>query len=148
MYSKQQTNVLDNEHVTSHPVCAEARPLCGELWMCLLPKNDGSVQAGYRPVFVISNNKNNTYAPTVNVIPLTTKMNKRQLPIHVELQEYEKYGLKKPSTLLVEQITTVPLSCLDKRIGRIEDEQTLDAIRDAINVQFPILQMLSASKCH
>ena len=85
----------------------ESHPKCGEIWMCNLVNKDGSVQTGYRPVFVLSNDKNNTYAPTLNIIPLTTKMNKRKLPIHVELWDYEKYGLKAPSTLMIEQITTV-----------------------------------------
>ena len=92
-------------------------PKCGDIWMCYLVSKDGSVQAGYRPAFIISNNKNNTYAPTLNIIPLTTKMNKRQLPIHVELYNYQEYGLKKPSTLMVEQITTISVECLDRRIG-------------------------------
>lgn len=118
-------------------------PKCGEIWMCQLASKDGSVQNGYRPVFILSNNKNNTYAPTLNVIPLTTKMNKRQLPIHVELWDYQKYGLKRPSTMLVEQITTIPIVSLDKCIGNVDDANILKNIWSAINAQFPILQMIS-----
>lgn len=120
-------------------------PKCGEIWMCQLsPMTKSSVQNGYRPVFILSNNKNNTYAPTINVIPLTTKMNKRNLPIHVVLRNYEKYGLKRPSTMLVEQITTIPSMYLDKRIGNVEDAETLKSIWQAIMIQFPILQMTDA----
>lgn len=118
-------------------------PKYGEIWMCQLASEDGSVQSGYRPVFILSNNKNNTYAPTLNVIPLTTKMNKRQLPIHVELWDFEKYGLRKPSTMLIEQITTIPTISLDKCIGYVEDVNVLKDICAAITVQFPILQMVS-----
>lgn len=118
-------------------------PKCGEIWMCQLTFKDGSVQSGYRPVFILSNNKNNTYAPTLNVIPLTTKMNKRQLPIHVELWDYNRYGLKKPSTMLIEQITTIPIVNLDKCIGNVNDVDILKDIWAAISVQFPILQMIS-----
>lgn len=116
-------------------------PRCGEIWMCQLASQDGSVQNGYRPVFILSNNKNNICAPTLNVIPLTSKMNKRQLPIHVELWDYHKYGLKKPSTMLVEQITTVPIANLDKCIGHIDDIGILRNIWAAMSIQFPILQM-------
>lgn len=111
--------------------------------MCELVSKDGSIQNGYRPVFILSNNKNNTYAPTLNVIPLTTKMNKRRLPIHVELWDYEHYGLKKPSTLLIEQITTIPMANLDKCIGSIDDRDILESIVEATNIQFPIMQLMS-----
>lgn len=117
-------------------------PKCGEIWMCELAYGEGSIQYGYRPVFVMSNNKNNVHSTTLNVIPLTTKMNKRKLPIHVELWNYQKYGLRKPSTLMIEQITTVPADKMIKFIGCIDDKQTLREIWKAINIQFPIVQML------
>lgn len=117
-------------------------PKCGEIWMCELAYGEGSIQYGYRPVFVMSNNKNNVHSATLNVIPLTTKMNKRKLPIHVELWNYQKYGLRKPSTLMIEQITTVPADKMIKFIGCIDDKQTLREIWKAINIQFPIVQML------
>ena len=108
------------------------RPKCGEIWMCNL-----------------SNNKNNTYSPTLNVIPITSKMNKRRLPIHVELKNHQQYGLRVPSTMLVEQIMTIPINCLDKCIGEIVDNETLNDIRRAIGIQFPIVQLMQiTSMCH
>lgn len=120
------------------------RPKYGQIWMCYIHASEGSIQNGYRPVFVLSNNKNNTYAPTVNVIPLTSKMNKRNLPVHVELWNYKQYGLERPSTLLVEQMTTVSVDNLDRCIGEIKDTNTLRQIINAMSIQFPILQMLVA----
>lgn len=116
-------------------------PHCGEIWMCYLTSKDGSIQNGYRPVFILSNDKNNTYSTTLNIIPLTSKMNKRKLPVHVELWSYQQYGLKTPSTLLVEQITTITVECLDKCIGKVSDRETLCNISNAISVQFPVLVM-------
>ena len=104
---------------------------------------EGSIQRGYRPVFVISNNQNNTYSPTINVIPLTSKMNKKQLPMHVEIWDYQKYGLRAPSTLLVEQISTVTIDNLTKRIGAISDTYTLNVIYRAMSIQFPILDIVN-----
>lgn len=106
-----------------------------------MSKGDGSVQRGYRPVYVLSNDKNNTYSPTLNVIPITSRMNKRNLPVHVELLDYESYGLKSPSTMMVEQITTVPTVSLDRYIGEVSDNATVNNICAAICVQFPIMQM-------
>lgn len=117
------------------------RPRCGEIWMCNLSEGEGSVQNGYRPVFILSNDKNNTYSSTVNIIPITTKMNKRKLPVHVELWNYMDYGLKAPSTMMVEQTTTVAISALDKYIGRIIDKNILGNISRAMRIQFPVIVM-------
>lgn len=117
------------------------RPKCGEIWKCNLGDTIGSVQGGFRPVFVFSNNKNNMYSSTVNVFPLTTKMNKRQLPVHVELWDYKRYGLSAPSTVLVEQPMTIPVNSLTKKIGEIDDTEVLYSICVAMGIQFPILTM-------
>lgn len=107
--------------------------------MCHLVAKDGSIQSGYRPVFILSNDKNNTYSTTLNIIPITSKMNKRKLPVHVELWSYQKYGLKTPSTMLVEQIMTISFEHLDKCIGKVSDSETLGDISRAMAIQFPIL---------
>lgn len=117
----------------------KSRPKCGEIWMCNLSESKGSIQSGYRPVFVISNDKNNTYSSTINIIPITTKMNKRKLPVHVELWNYQRYGLKAPSTMMVEQTTTVAIASLDKYIGKILDPNVLGDISRAMRVQFPVI---------
>ncbi|MGN0594917.1 MAG: type II toxin-antitoxin system PemK/MazF family toxin [Hominimerdicola sp.] len=114
-------------------------PHFSEIWMCNLTDKDGSVQTGYRPVFILSNDKNNTYSTTLNIIPITTKMNKRRLPVHVELWSYRQYGLTSPSTMLIEQITTISISHLDKYIGKVNDCETLNNINKAMLVQFPLL---------
>lgn len=117
-------------------------PHFSEIWMCNLKANDGSVQSGYRPVFIVSNDKNNVCSTTLNVIPITSKMNKRKLPVHVELWSYRQYGLKTPSTILVEQVTTIPIEYLDKCIGKVSDNKTLDNISKAMLVQFPVLNII------
>ena len=119
----------------------ETRPRCGEIWMCNLITKDGSVQSGYRPVFILSNDKNNTYSTTLNVIPITSKMNKRNLPVHVELRDYQKCGLKVPSTMMVEQTTTIGIDCLDRKIGTINDSKILTEIGRAMLIQFPVFSV-------
>lgn len=118
-------------------------PKCGEIWMCNLNYKEGSIQSGYRPVFILSNDKNNTYSTTLNIIPITSKINKKKLPVHVELKEYEQYGLNAPSTMLIEQITTIPSDQLDRRIGQVADYNTLENISNAIAIQFPVVQKIS-----
>ena len=119
----------------------ETRPRCGEIWMCNLTNKDGSIQNGYRPVFILSNDKNNTYSTTLNIIPITSKMNKRKLPVHVELWSYQEYGLKTPSTMLVEQIMTISAEHLDRCIGKVDDSRILGDISRAMAIQFPVLTL-------
>lgn len=123
----------------------ESHPKCGEIWMCNLSEKSGSVQYGYRPVFILSNNKNNLHSPTLNVIPITSKLHKRKLPVHVELLDHNQYGLQMPSVMLIEQIMTISKNMLDYRVGEIVDKQTLDNICRAIGVQFPIVKLACAS---
>lgn len=37
-------------------------PQCGEIWKCDLGMNDGSIQSGYRSVFILSNKKESSCA--------------------------------------------------------------------------------------
>lgn len=120
-------------------------PKCGEIWMCNLSEKSGSVQNGYRPVFILSNNKNNLYSPTLNVIPITSKLRKRKLPVHVELLDHRQYGLQVPSIMLIEQIMTISKHLLDYRVGEIMDQKTLNDICCAIGIQFPIIQLACAN---
>ena len=112
---------------------------CGEIWMAQIPEKKGSIQGGHRPVLIISNNKNNQHSNVVNAIPMTTKMNKRNLPCHVEIWDYEKYGLNAPSTIMVEQITTIQKENLRYYMGSISDLDMLVRIYRAMRVQFPMI---------
>lgn len=78
-----------------------------------------SIQTGLRPVVVVSNNFNNRYCTTVNVLPITSRLDKKPLPIHVEI---EGCGLEKKSIVLAEQITTIPKSALGDYIGSCTPE--------------------------
>lgn len=127
------TYTVNNQTIT--------RPKNREIWMCNL-NGEGSVQGGYRPVFILSNNMNNQYSTTINVIPMTSHVDKRRLPVHVTIWEYAKYGLRKPTTLMIEQLTTVSMDNLDKFVGKIDDSKLLYDICVAMGVQFPILNVM------
>lgn len=118
-------------------VCQEPKFL--EIWMADLGERSGSLQSGRRPVLIVSNDKNNRYSSVLNVIPMTTKMNKRNLPCHVEIYDYEKFGLNAPSTIMVEQLTVVDKKNLMFRVGKINDDRILMEICNAMAAQFPVL---------
>ena len=112
----------------------EARPRCGEIWMCNLTVKEGSIQSGYRPVFILSNDKNNTYSTTLNIIPITSKMNKAKLPTHVEI-DASRYQLVKDSVILLEQVRTIDKKRLKEKMGHLDDG-TMAHVNSAIQVRF------------
>jgi mRNA interferase MazF len=86
----------------------------GEIYLVDLGIQKGSIQAGKRPVVVISNNMNNKYSPTINVLPITSRK-KNNIPVHVNISHKE--GLLQPSTILTEQIVTINKSQIIKYLG-------------------------------
>lgn len=89
----------------------------GEIYMCELPKETGSVQANYRPVLILQNDVGNRFSTTTLIAPISRK--NRPLPTHVQLKEGVA-GLLYSSFVLCEQIRTVEKTCLTKYIGKIK----------------------------
>jgi len=112
---------------------------CYDIYMAELPDISGSVQNGYRPVLIISNDKANTYSTILNVIQLSSKTRKKDKANHVIIEDYEKCGLRFPSILLIEQITTISSDRIGKYVGTICDKSLLSKIKTALCVQFPIM---------
>lgn len=61
----------------------------------------GSEQLPGRPAIVVSNDENNEFSPTLEIVYLTTQP-KTNLPTHVDIKSSPK-----PSIALCEQITTI-----------------------------------------
>lgn len=101
----------------------------GQIWLADLGCNVGSVQSNKRPVLIIQNNVGNLYAPTVNVIPLTSKR-KKSLPTHYDLQAK---GLSRTSTVLTEAITTISKEQLITYKGIIENKDLKEIERKLVN---------------
>lgn len=94
-----------------------------------------SVQAGYRPVIICSNNLANRYSNVLTVIPLTGSK-KKHLPTHVYLKDCGT--TKKISIALAEQILFVSKSKLHKKIGTIKGTIYEEQIKKAITVQLDL----------
>lgn len=107
----------------------------GSIYLANMPLiNNSSVQGGVRPVVVVQNNKGNTYSPTVQVVPLTTR-NKKSLPVHMCICGN---GLKQKSTLLTEQIQTIDKTALKQYLGMVNDE-TMNEINHCIAIQLGLI---------
>lgn len=95
---------------------------------------EGSIQSGRRPVLVIQEDNFNAKAPTIIVASITAVIKKRYLPSHIILGE--RFGLSKPSMVLLEQIQTVNKSALTDYIGFVDDEKIWKSINVAIKKTF------------
>lgn len=105
----------------------------GEIYFANLPvQPDSRVQQGYRPVLVVSNDKNNYYSTVVSVVPLTSSRTKRHLPTHIKL---DGFGLIKPSIALCEQIMPIDKHRIGEKIGQIDNPVVFNSLQRAMMVQ-------------
>lgn len=93
----------------------------------------GSEQGGVRPSVIIQNDVGNRYSPTVIVCPITSEIKKKELPTHVYLNDYKKYGLKSPSQVITEQMKTIDKKQVGDYIGEI-DVEIMDKVDKAIEI--------------
>ena len=107
----------------------------GDIYLADLNPVEGSEQGGIRPVLVIQNDIGNQYAPTVIVVPMTSKPKKKFLPTHIVLPK--DLGLKNDSTLLFEQIRAIDKSRLISYIAPINKEIE-DEVNKAISVSLDL----------
>lgn len=91
----------------------------------------GSEQRAGRPAVVVSNDANNEFSPTVEVVYLTTQP-KHELPTHVEIN-----SLKRESIALCEQITSVAVERIGDYCGAVSNAE-MSAIETAMLVSLGI----------
>lgn len=107
----------------------------GDIYKVNLRVSEGSsIQGGYRPVVVVSNDKNNVHSNVITVIPLTSKIKKTFLPTHVTISGF---GLVRESQAQAEQIRQVDKKELTEKnlIGHIKDATIMNKIIDAVVCQ-------------
>ena len=103
----------------------------GEVWYIEKGYSVGSEQNSGRPAVIVSNDKNNTYSTTVEVVYFTTQ-SKRDLTTHVLI-----HSLSRISTALCEQITTVSTDRVGNYCGTVTGDE-MDAIESAICISLGI----------
>lgn len=111
-------------------------PRFGDVFVAVLD-GAGNVQNGRRPVVIAQNNIGNTYSNTVEVIPMSSRVEKAShLPTHIIIEANKKNGLNCQSVVLAEQTTTINKSCLISRLGYLSKED-LTNIGKARAIQSP-----------
>jgi len=95
----------------------------------------GSMQGGMRPVVVVSNNRANKHSLVLTVVPLSTKIYKKQnLPTHVFVSAHRAEGLEQHSIALCEQVTALNFDRIIAHMGSVSEE-TLERITQGVQVQ-------------
>ena len=112
-----------------------------EIWFAELGNHYGtSVQSGNRPVLVISNDMANRNSPIITVIPMSSKLKKLELPVHIPVTWRDCEMLRdeelEESILLVEQITTIDKMVLCNRLCRVTSAKNKQEIEAAVKKQF------------
>ena len=98
----------------------------------------GSEQGKSRPVVVISQDKINDLLSVVNVLPITTRKEGRQIYPNEALLETDNSGLPNESIVLCYQIRTLDKQRLSAKLGMIENEQKQSEILNALCFQLGI----------
>lgn len=89
-----------------------------------------SVQAGRRPVIIVSNDVGNVFSQNVSVVPCTTNTNKKDSqPTHVTTRIMKDID----TVILCENVMTIDKSCLDSFIG-VLDERTMKEITECLGI--------------
>ena len=105
-----------------------------DIWWANLPElPDSHVMYGMCPVLIASNNMVNTHNEVMTVVPLTTRIEKRQMPTHVLI--YGVAGLRQTSRALCEQPMSLDKSELVEKIGSVTDWYQRISIQHALAVQ-------------
>lgn len=110
----------------------------GDIFYADLRPVVGSEQGGVRPVLIVQNDTGNKYSPTTIVVTLTSKIQKTELPTHVNIYCDEENGLKTDSVALCEQCRTIDKSRLKDKVGHVNQE-TLTDVLNAFKVSLCIV---------
>ena len=93
----------------------------GEIYLVDLNPIRGQEQAGVRPALIIQNDIGNQYSSTTIVSAITSRSEKKRLPVHVELPG-RATGLPKDSVVLLDQIRTIDKNRLLRLMGNVPEE--------------------------
>jgi mRNA interferase MazF len=91
------------------------------IFMADLGDSEGSVQGGYRPVMIVSNDKGNKFSPCVVVVAITAQLSKAKLPTHVMIKK-EDCAIERDSVILCEQFFTLNKTALSECLFQMPDK--------------------------
>lgn len=102
------------------------RPRLGEVWSVTFDPVRGDEQGGMRPGLVISNDRFNRTPHTFCILVPLTRTD-RGIPSHIPIQPPEG-GLRDVSFVLCEQVKSLSVSRLHRRLGTVE-QSTVERVQ-------------------
>ncbi|MCD8146369.1 MAG: type II toxin-antitoxin system PemK/MazF family toxin [Clostridiales bacterium] len=100
----------------------------GDVYLADCGKWRGSIQGGIRPVVVMQNNTGNRHSPTLSVVKLTSKVNKKpNQPTHYMLENIR--GIPYPSQVLAEQPDTINKSDIIRYMAHLSEKHMAEISR-------------------
>ena len=95
----------------------------GDIFYARIPKLENShIQTGVRPVIITSNEMALKHSPVIQYIPITTKLNKNKIPVHVDLNT----DFLRPSVALVEQEGCIDKDRLLEKVGHLSESDMFE----------------------
>jgi len=104
----------------------------GEVYLIDLKDTYSNVQSGIRPCLVIQNDCGNSHSPTVIVVPITSKLKKTKMPVHVVVNQNNNLEM-----ILCECILTVSKEQI-KHYLRTFDSNIMNQVNEALEVSLGI----------
>jgi len=104
----------------------------GDIVLANLEPIKGSEQGGIRPCLVIQNNISNKHSPITIIAAITSRKFDKEFPTNVFILK-EESGLDKDSTILLNQVRTIDISRIIKKISFL-DSFTMSKVDMAIKI--------------
>ena len=108
----------------------------GDIYYADLRPVVGSEQGGVRPVLIIQNDVGNRHSPTVICAAITSRLNKANLPTHIELNA-GNYDMVKDSVILLEQLRTIDKKRLKDNVCHL-DTITMEKVNRALEISLEL----------
>lgn len=109
------------------------------IWVNL--KGESHIQRGIRPAVIVQNNVGNKFSPTIQIVPLTSKLTKAGLPTHVRIPA-NVGGLSKDSIAQCEGQRPINKTEIKGYIGKLP-AQYIAKLSVACIISTPIIKYLT-----
>ncbi len=109
-----------------------------EIYRANLDPVVGSEQGKSRPVLIVSENLINDLLNSINIVPITSRRNNRQVYPNEVLIPKRIYGLENESIVLCHQIRTIDKKRLSLKYGSINKSEIQNEVLEAISFQLGI----------
>jgi len=97
-------------------------PLRGEIYFANMIKDD-SEGKDIRPVVIIQNNIANQYAPSVIVVPMSSKVANSNSPTHIKVNANDNNGLSHDSIILTDSMQPISKYQLLQKVGCLSEDE-------------------------